>query len=302
MDFDGRISSAQNQANSSMNTYNQYAQQAGQAGDKFNNAFDNRQNYQSFLDNATGQYLNTEDMQKSRSAYQDARNAVSSLSATMNQLPDSIAGQYKSSGLMMNEAQRQRALQASYNNYDRMMNNASDVYSTASDMYDRDRNVGMQLALNAATNGYQGQQSDLGMLQQAVAMANQKALSQYGLNQTDRGLLADQYGARDQYNVQQQQLELERWKEQQANARAAADRAAQMDLQKYLSASNERIAGLNKPVAPEYTPVSTPSNNAYKGNKNVVDDGGLGGLVKQGWQNVIDYGPLALFGGGSLWR
>jgi len=45
MDFDGRISSAQNQANSSMNTYNQYAGQAEQAGNKFNDSFDNRQGY-----------------------------------------------------------------------------------------------------------------------------------------------------------------------------------------------------------------------------------------------------------------
>lgn len=47
---------------------------------------------------------------------------------------------------------------------------------------------------------------------------------------------------------------------------------------------------------------STPKTQVYQGNKNVVDTGGFGGLLKQGAQNIADYGPLALFGGGSLWR
>ncbi len=300
MDFGQRISDAQGNANTSYNTYNQYAEQANKAGNKYNTAFDDRQNYGDIYQQARDKYYNTDEINAARDTYQNARSAVDQLNTTINKMPESIRQQYGGTGLT--EAQRQRALSDQYSQNANTYNMLNTNYTNASSDYNDLANRAMQEVQNVAGGNYQSQEDALNALQGAWNTLLGQRNTAYSQNQTDRGLLADQYGARDTYNVQQQQLALDRWKEQQANARAAADRAAQMDLQKYLTASQERIAGLNQPAAPSYTPVSTPKRNVAQGNKNVVDTGGLGGLIKQGWQNVKDYGPLAIFGGGSLWR
>lgn len=300
MDFGQRISEAQGNVNTSKKTYNEYAKQAQQAGGKFDDAFDSRQNYGDIYGQARDQYYNTDEINAARDTYQNARGAVDQLNTTINKMPESIRQQYGGTGLT--EAQRQRALADQYSQNANTYNMLNTNYSNASADYNDLAARAMQEVQNVAGGNYQSQEDALNSLQSAWNTLLGQRNTSYSQNQTDRGLLGEQYGARDQYNLSQQQLELERWKEQQANARAAADRAAQMDLQKYLTASNERLAGLNKPAAPSYNPVSTPKSNAPQGNKNVVDDGGLWGLIKQGGQNVMDYGPLALFGGGSLWR
>lgn len=300
MDFGNRISEAQGNVNTSKNTYNQYAQQAGQAGTKFNDAFDNRQGYGDIYGQARDQYYNTDEINAARDTYQNARGAVDQLNTTINKMPESIRQQYGGTGLT--EAQRQRALSDQYSQNANTYNMLNTNYSNASADYNDLANRAMQEVFNVAGGNYQSQEDALNSLQGAWNTLLSQRNTAYGQNQTDRGLLAEQYGARDQNTMFNQELDYKRWAEQQANARAAADRASAMDLQKYLTASQERIAGMNKPAAPSYNPVSTPANNTYKGNRNVVDTGGLGGLVKQGFQNVKDYGPLALFGGGSLWR
>ena len=245
MDFNGRISSAQNQANSSMNTYNQYAQQAGQAGDKFNNAFDNRQGYGDIYSQARDQYYNTDEINAARDTYQNARSAVDQLNTTINKMPESIRQQYGGTGLT--EAQRQRALSDQYQQSANTYNMLNTNYQNASSDYNDLAARAMQEVQNVAAGNYQSQEDALNSLQNAWNTLLGQRNTAYSQNQTDRGLVADQYSARDSYQLAQDQMALERWKEQQANARAAADRQSQLDLQKYLTASNERIAGMNKP-------------------------------------------------------
>lgn len=240
MDFDGRISSAQNQANSSMNTYNQYAGQADQAGNKFNDSFDNRQGYGDIYQNARNQYYNTDEINAARDTYQNARGAVDQLNTTINKMPESIRQQYGGTGLT--EAQRQRALSDQYQQNANTYNMLNTNYQNASADYNDLAARAMQEVQNVAAGNYQSQEDALNSLQNAWNTLLGQRNTAYSQNQTDRGLLADQYGARDQYNVQQQQLELERWKEQQANARAAADRNAQFSLQKYLQDRNDASA------------------------------------------------------------
>jgi len=71
-----------------------------------------------------------------------------------------------------------------------------------------------------------------------------------------------------------------------------------MNVQKYLAGSNERIAGLQfqQPTAPTYQSAAAPTQN---NKRSWTDD--AGSLIADGWKNVQDFGPLALFGGGSLW-
>ncbi len=245
MDFDGRISSAQNQANSSMNTYNQYAQQAGQAGTKFNDAFDNRQNYGDIYQQARDQYYNTDEINAARDTYQNARSAVDQLNTTINKMPESIRQQYGGTGLT--EAQRQRALSDQYQQNANTYNMLNTNYSNASADYNDLAARAMQEVQNVAGGNYQSQEDALNSLQNAWQVLLGQRNTAYSQNQTDRGLVADQYSARDTYQLAQDQMALTRWQEQQANARAAADRQSQLDLQNYLNASNERIAKMNQP-------------------------------------------------------
>ena len=273
MDFDNRISQAQNTANASMDAYNKAASQADTAYNDFNTGLKDygNTNYGNLLDAANQKYLNTEEMNNSRTAYQDARNAVGSLQATVNQLPDSIAGQYKSNGLMMNEAQRQRATQAAYNNYSRALDNASNTYSTASDMYDRDRNIGLQLALAEAGGNDANRLNQLNALQGAWSTLLGRQSQAYSANQGDRSLLANEYGARDTNLYQQQQMEFERWKEEQATARANAANAANYNLQKYLAdrgdAQQKAQAEINKQILEQQ---NRAAYNQYRASQNAA--------------------------------
>lgn len=245
MDFGNRISEAQGSANSSKNTYNEYAQQAGQAGGKFNDAFDNRQGYGDIYSQARDQYYNTDEINAARNTYQNARGAVDQLNTTINKMPESIRQQYGGTGLT--EAQRSRALSSQYQDNANTYNMLNTNYSNASSDYNDLASRAMQEVQNVAGGNYQSQEDALNSLQGAWNTLLGQRNTAYGQNQTDRGLLAEQYGARDTYNYQQDQLALARWQEEQANARAAADRASSMDLQKYLTSSNERIANMNKP-------------------------------------------------------
>lgn len=296
MDFGQRIQEAQNASNTSMNSYNQYAQEAAAAGGKYDTAFDTRQNYGDIYQQARDKYMNTDEINAARGTYQGARDAVDQMNTTINKLPESIRQQYGGTGLT--EAQRARAMGDQYEQNANTMNYLGTNYNNASADYNELVNRGMQETQNVAGGNYQSQEDALGALQQVWSTLLGQKNTAYSQNQGDRGLLADQYGARDQYNLSQEQLALERWKEEQANARAAADRANQMNLQKYLAGSNERIAGLQfqKPTTPTYQSAAAPTQ-AKK--HSWTDD--FGKNVAQGWENVKDFGPLALFGGGSLW-
>lgn len=296
MDYGKRISEAQNASNASMKTYNQYAKEAGQAGTKYNDAFDDRQSYGDIYGQARDQYMNTDEINAARGVYQGARDAVDAMNTTINKLPESIRQQYGGTGLT--EAQRARAMGDQYSQMANTQNYLNTNYANASADYNDLSNRALQEVFNVAGGNYQSQEDALGMLQSAWQTLLGQASTQYGLNQTDRGLLADQYGARDSWNLAQQQMELERWKEQQANNRAAADRQAQLDLQSYLNASNERIAGMQfkQPTKSTYQNAVAPKQDTRR---SWTDD--VGSLIGQGWENVKDFGPLALFGGGSLW-
>jgi hypothetical protein len=243
-----------------MNSYTQAAQQAGQANTKYNDAFNSRQNYGDIYQQARDKYMNTDEINAARGTYQGAREAVDQMNTTINKLPESIRQQYGGTGLT--EAQRARAMGDQYQQNANTANYLNTNYQNASSDYNDLANRSMQEVQNVAGGNYQGQQDALGMLQSAWSTLLGQQNAAYGQNQGDRGLLADQFGARDQYNLSQEQLALERWKEEQANARAAADRQNQLNLQKYLASSNERIAGMSvpKPTKTVQSAYQAPTN------------------------------------------
>lgn len=294
MDFGQRIQDAQKASNTSMNSYNQYAQQAGQANTKYNQAFDSRQNYGDIYQQARDQYMNTDEINAARGTYQGAREAVDQMNTTINKLPESIRQQYGGTGLT--EAQRSRAMGDQYSQMANTQNYLNTNYANASADYNDLANRSIQEVMNVAGGNYQSQEDALGALQSAWATLLGQQNTAYSQNQTDRGLLGEQYGARDAWNLSQQQMELERWKEQQANARAAADSANAMNLQKYLAASNERIAGMgnNTPAVPTFT--STAKGTVPEESKNYFANTKSGFLP-----DIAKWGPLALFGGGWAW-
>lgn len=303
MDFNNRISNAQNTANSSYQTYNEYKQQADAAGNKFNQLFDQRQNYGDIYDAARGKYYNTDEINAARDQYQTARDAVDQLNTTISRLPESIRQQYGGTGLT--EAQRQRALQSQYSANSNTYNMLNTNYQNAMQDYNDLANRAMREVQNVASGNYQSQEDALNSLQNAWNTLLSQRNTAYQQNQTDRGLLADQYGARDNWQLSQDQMALERWKEEQANARAAADRASQLNLQKYL-------ANLDAQQQPQYTqptndyqkysalksPTRRRETNIFGGEKGY---GKNGKPLNNAWDAIKSYGPLAAIGGGWLW-
>ena len=248
MDYGQRISDAQGASNASMNTYNQYAQEAAAAGNKYNDAFDNRQGYGDIYADARNQYYNTDEINAARGTYQAARDAVDQMNTTINKLPESIRQQYGGTGLT--EAQRARAMNDQYQQNSNTFNLLNTNYSNASADYNDLANRAMQEVMNVAGGNYQSQEDGLNALQAAWNTLLGQSSTAYSQNQADRGLLADVYGARDNWQLAQDQMALDRWKEEQANARAAADRSSQFNLQKYLMDRQAEIAAASQPKAP----------------------------------------------------
>jgi len=303
MDFNNRISNAKNTANSSYQTYNEYKQQADAAGNKFNQQFDQRQNYGDIYDAARGKYYNTDEINAARDQYQTARDAVDQLNATISRLPESIRQQYGGTGLT--EAQRQRALQSQYSANNNTYNMLNTNYQNAMQDYNDLANRAMQEVRNVASGNYQSQEDALNSLQNAWNTLLSQRNTAYQQNQTDRGLLADQYGARDNWQLAQDQMALERWKEEQANARAAADRASQLNLQKYLANLDAQQQPQYTQPTNDYQTYSALKSPTRKRNTNIF--GGEKGYGKNGkplnnaWDAIKSYGPLAAIGGGWLW-
>lgn len=299
MDFEGRIARAQNDVNTSRNTYNQYQQQADQAGNKFNAGLDKYQgrSFGDIYNQARGQYFDTPEMRKAQGAYQEARDAVNQMNTTINKLPETIRQQF--GGTAMTAAQRERALGDQRAAMGNTLNLLSTNYQNASDDYNRLSDRGLKEAMFTAQGDDARDWNVVNALQNAWQTLLGQRNTAYSQNQQDRGLLADQYGARDKWQLAQDQMALERWKEQQANARAAADRATNYALQKYLTDSNERIAGLNR-----------PTNNGGGGYSAPRSSGGdsrpSGNSMRNAWGRANTWNALFSLPGmllnGDFWR
>lgn len=291
MDFEGRISSAQGVKDASYNTYQNYENQANTAKTDWDTAMDSRQNYGDIYSSARDQYMNTDEINAARGVYQNARGAVDQLNTTINKLPESIRQQFGGTG--MTEAQRQRALQDQYSANSNTYNMLNTNYQNASADYNDLANRAMQEVQNVAGGNYQSQQDRIGALQDAWNSLLGRASSAYGQYQGDISSLQGIYGEKTQYQMAQEQMALDRWKEEQTNARAAADRDNKI-----------AVARLTQPINNTTYYGGTPTNTGNgkpTPSKQTSAWDGVGSLISQGFQNVANYGPLALFGGGSLW-
>lgn len=309
MDFGQRISDAQSTKNASYGTYNQYAGQANQAYDKYNQNFDSQKGYGDIYNEARQQFVDTPENQATKNTYLEARNAVDQINTTLNKMPESIKQQYGGTG--MTEAQRQRALQSQMGAMQNTQNYATTNYTNAS----QDYNTAMARALTEAgsvAQGTYGQQQDkLNALQSSWSTLLGQRNTAYNAYQQDLSALAGQYGARDDWNLQQQNMELERWKEQQANARAAADRNSQYAIQKYLADAQTAGADADRSFQTEMmkqqrnagrlADATLASDKANAAAKAAQKEFGTGNFVTDYGNSIAKYGPLALFGKGWGW-
>jgi hypothetical protein len=298
MDFGKRISDAQGSANASKQSYNQYEKEAGSAGEKYNSAFDGRQNYGDIYADARNEYMNTDEINAARGTYQGARDAVDQMNTTMNKLPESIRQQYGGTGLT--EAQRSRAMGDQQSQMSNTANYLGTNYQNAATDYNDLSNRALQEVFNVSGGNYQSQEDGLNALQSAWSTLLNQRNTAYGQNQADRGLLANEQGAQDNWKLKQELMDLDRWKEQQANVRAAADRDTEMDIEKYLGASKERIAGMQfkQPTKGSYQDAVAPTPQQGGGNwlvdnfKNGADSWG------KTWNNN---GAMTLLGKGTFY-
>lgn len=272
MDYGKRIAEATSTKDASYGTYNQYAGQANQAYDKYNQQLDSSKGYGDIYDAARQKYMNTDEINAAKSTYQNSRDAVNLINTTINKLPESIRQQYGGTGLT--EAQRARAMG------DRQAQLA-DTYSNANMSYQNNladyrdlANRGMQETQNVAGGNYKSQEDALSALQNTWSTLLGQRNTAYNQYQQDLAALAGVNSERDKWNLSQQQLELERWKEQQANARAAAQRQHELNLQTYLANSqaeqNKAALALQSQLADKQ---SRAGYNAYMRQANsAVDD------------------------------
>jgi len=218
MDYGTRIADATNTKNASYGTYNQYAGQADQAYDKYNQQLDSSRGYGDIYDAARQKYMNTDEINAAKGAYQNSRDAVNQINTTINSLPESIRQQYGGTGLT--EAQRARAMAYQQDKLARTYNYANQSYQSNLAGYQDLANRGMQETQNVAGGDYQRQQDMINQYQSRWGALLGQRNTSYGQYQQDLAALAGVNSEQDKWNLAQQQMELERWKEQQANDRA----------------------------------------------------------------------------------
>lgn len=235
MDYGTRIADATNTKNASYGTYNQYAGQADQAYDKYNQQLDSSRGYGDIYDAARQKYMNTDEINAAKGTYQNSRDAVNQINTTINKLPESIRQQYGGTGLT--EAQRARAMGDQQAQLANTFNNANTSYQNNLADYQDLANRGMQETQNVAGGDYQRQQDMINQYQSRWGALLGQRNTSYGQYQQDLAALAGVNSERDKAEQIRQQLELERWKEQQANARAAAQQQHELNLQTYLANS-----------------------------------------------------------------
>ena len=289
MDFSGRIASANRNADASYQKYNAYQQQADEAYGKYNNAFDKRQNFGDIYNAARGRFYDTDEINKARISYQQARGAVDQLNDTINRMPDTIRQQY---GGNLTQAQLSRIMQNRQADNSNTMNMLSQNYNNALQDYTDLANRGMQETQYVAGNQTSDQEKTLDALRSVWSTLLGQRNSAYQMNQQDRGLLANEYGARDRWQLAQDQMALDRWKAQQENYRAKLASDAQIEAARIGSYLPRYTATNNNGKKPTNNNTYTPRKRqqpiyATKANN-------FGDAIKM-------YGPLALFGGGSLW-
>ena len=233
MDFGSRIQDATATKDTSLGTYNQYAGQADQSKAQYDTAFGQRQGYGDIYDAARNKYMNTDEVNAAKGAYQNSRNAIDQINTTINKLPESISQQYGGTGLT--EAQRARAMGQQQQQMGNTYNYLNTNYQNALGDYQDLSNKAMQETQNVAGGNYQSQEDALNAQQSVWNTLLGQRNTSYGQYQQDLAALGGVNSERDNWELNQQNMALERWKEEQANARAAADRNAQLNLQKYLT-------------------------------------------------------------------
>jgi hypothetical protein len=233
MDFGSRIQDATATKDASYGTYNQYAGQADQSKAQYDTAFGQRQGYGDIYDAARNKYMNTDEVNAAKGAYQNSRNAIDQINTTINKLPESISQQYGGTGLT--EAQRARAMGQQQQQMGNTYNYLNTNYQNALGDYQDLSNKAMQETQNVAGGNYQSQQDALNAQQSVWNTLLGQRNTSYGQYQQDLAALGGVNSERDNWELNQQNMALERWKEEQANARAAADRNAELNLQKYLT-------------------------------------------------------------------
>lgn len=287
MDYGTRIAEATNTKNASYGTYNQYAGQADQAKANYDQQFDQRQGYGDIYDAARQKYMNTDEINNARGTYQNSRDAIDQMNTTINKLPESIRQQYGGTGLT--EAQRARALGDQHAQMANTYNYLNTNYQNASSDYNTLRNEGLQQAMHTADTENSNQWQALDALQNNWQTLLGQRNTSYGQYQQDLASLAGINTERDNADWKQKQMDFDRWKVEQDNARAAADRASEYNLQKYLGdlQYGKQNAG---PSIPNYTSQAkgkAPKQSTWWDGITGAINGAGNGIADWMWNNNI---------------
>lgn len=288
-DFPNRINEAKRAVERSYNTYNKYEGDAAQAKQNLDANMGQIKDYSTLYDEALAKYGNTDEIQRAFNSLKNARGVVDELNTTISKMPESIRQQYSGTG--MTEAQRQRALGAQMNAQQPILQNATTTYQNASNDYNSLIERALREAQQVAGGNMSYQTNTTNNLMNIWSTLLGQRNTAYNENLQDRGLLANQYGDKDKWDLAQQQDALDRWKEQQQNYRQKLDSDSRLEaarLSRYLpgrgGSSNNGKPGNNNTYTPRkrQEPIyATKANNL--------------------WDAIKMYGPLAALGGGTFW-
>lgn len=182
-DYGNKIAEQQGRADASYQTYNQYAQQADEQQKKYQAQADAAKQYGDIYRAARDEYVNTDELNAMKNAYQTARGNVDMVNAQIQNLPNAIKQQY--GGVAMSAAARNRAQAARMAQAQDALNTYNTSYQNALNDYNTSYNRALGEAQNVAAGNYQQQEGNIDRQQKDwYELLNQRA-TQYSLNQQD---------------------------------------------------------------------------------------------------------------------
>lgn len=303
-DFQNQISNYTNKANEQYNQYGSDRSAAQNYENAYNEAFNNRQMYGDYMNQAEGKY----GVEDAKNTYQNSLRAVAATNQAMSALPSTTNA---NSGVVLNQAQRNAALSNQMNKYQNTL--ASWQQQNAVDQ--SALNVALQQAAQLAAGNYQSQQdaltAQMNQYQNAYNIANQTY--QNALQQEN--LLRDVYAKmyEDEYQHMQSDYQYwygnlqDKWKQQEIAAqRYAADAA--MRVQQYIQQKQDERdaaaaarAAADREARERAAAAAKANSNAkntyateYKA-KNFGDWLSTGGIIG----DIFEHG-LNFFGGGNV--
>ena len=218
MDFERRIQEAQQYVDQTKGAYDAAKQQTGQAQSDYNESFTTAPAYQTELEKAKLSQEQLYEVDTLKSQWEEAKSQVESIKTTIDQLPQSVIGGFRSSGIMISEDRYRKSLNQQNKALSNQFNQYNANYQLSDVQYKNAVDKAFSSSIDIANKNYDNYWNLVRVKMDKWQQSIQNEAKWEDYYYTSRSQLQQQEVAFDNFKTQQETIrmayELERWKQQ----------------------------------------------------------------------------------------